>query len=307
MTNALNSVWGRLMADKVLIVGASGFLGNKLLTLFHTEFEVFGTYYSHNKEQINEKSHLKENISLDITDPEQVKDVIEKINPKIVILAAALADMDRCETDHDLAVRINIMGVENVVRNCQNRLLVYYSSDAIFDGIRGNYSEDDLPNPVNFYGETKLRSEQIVKTLPGYLILRTSFIYSDQPESPKFIPWLIRNLAQVKPVKVAQDLTTCPTFIDDLAYATLALLQKKCHGVYHVAGASALSCYDMALYIAQKWGFDTALIHPVKRTELPWKAARAEQATLNLDKLKAAGIIMSTFEKGMEKLWESHH
>lgn len=287
------------MKEKLLIIGASGFLGRKLLPLLSSAYEIVGT--------ANNRFHAEENqgqILLDITNPEQVREVIEQVNPSLVILAAALADMDTCETDKDLAVKLNVTGVGNVARCCQNRLLVYYSSDAIFDGIRGNYGEEDLPNPVNFYGETKLRSEQIVKTLPGYLILRTSFIYSDQPESPKFIPWLIRNLAQGKPVQVVQDLTTCPTFIDDLAQATRALLQKKCHGVYHVAGASMLSCYDMALYIAQKWGFDTTLIRPVKRSELPWKAARAEQATLNIDKLKAAGISMSTFEQGMQQLWE---
>lgn len=283
--------------EKLLLIGASGFLGRKLMPLLAPYFEVIGTHHSQTSVP---------GISVDITNLPQVAKVMEEINPSIVILAAALADMDKCETDRELAIRLNVRGVENVAACCRNRLLIYYSSDAIFDGLHGNYREDDSPNPVNFYGETKLRGEQAVKKLPHHLILRTCFIYSDQPESPKFISWVIRNLSEGKAVKVASDLITTPTFIDDLAHATLVLLQKKCRGIYHVAGATALSCYEMALYIAQKWGFDTALIHPVQRRELPWKAARAERATLNISKLQREGIMMSTFEQGMEKLWESH-
>ncbi len=284
--------------EKILLIGASGFLGRKLLPLLSSQYEVVGTAHTRIHTEENQAS-----IPLDITNPENVRHFMEEINPSIVILAAALADMDKCETDKELAVKLNVTGVENVANCCRNRVLVYYSSDAVFDGVKGNYHENDAPNPVNFYGETKLRGEQAVKNLPNYLILRTSFIYSDQPHSPKFIPWLIRNLAEGKSVNVASDLTTCPTFIDDLAQATLMLLRKNCRGVYHVTGASALSCYDMALYIAQKWGFNKTLIRPVKRIELLWKAPRAEFATLNISKLKREGIMMSSFEQGMEKIW----
>lgn len=285
--------------EKLLLIGASGFLGRKLLPSLSSQYEVVGTAYSRIHSEENQAS-----MTLDITNPKQVRDVIEQVNPSIIILAAALADMDRCETERGLAVKINVTGVENVVHCCQNRVLVYYSSDAVFDGVRGDYREDDATNPINFYGETKLRGEQAVRSLPNHLILRICLMYSDQPDSPKFIPWLIRNLAQGKKVNVAHDFTINPTFIDEVASTTLSLLQKKCRGVYHVAGASAWSCYDIALYLARKWGFDTSLIHPVSRRELPWKAARAEKGTLNIDKLTAEGIAMSTFEEGMQKLWE---
>ena len=287
------------MKDKVLIIGASGFLGRKLMPLFSSfssKYEVIGTSNS---------SIQEGTLTVDITNPQQVQTAIEKVNPNIIILTAALANMDRCETERDLAARINVTGVENVVRYCQNRLLVFYSTDAVFDGLKGNYRENDPVNPMNFYAQTKLQGENLVKTLPDYLLLRTCMQYTDQKESPKFIPWLIRNLSQGKTVNVATDHIITITFIDDLAKATLQLIQKKCRGIYHVAGGSALSCYDMAIYIAQKWGFDKSLIHPVTRAQLPWKAARAEKATLNISKLRKEGISMLTFEQGMEKLWES--
>lgn len=281
------------MKEKVLIIGASGFLGQKLLFLLSTQFEVIGT----SRTQVS-----KQTVPLDITDSQNVKEVLERINPIIVIVTAVFANMDRCETEKEAAIKTNVIGIKNIIEHCQNRLLIYYSTEAIFNGMDGNYQEDDPPDPVNFYGETKLRGELIVKTLPHYLILRTTLLYSDQLDSPKFIPWLIRNLSQQKPVHVATDLITNPTLIDDLAEATLSLIHKKCSGIYHVAGASALSCYNMALYIAQKWKFDPSLINPVKRKDLPWKAKRAENATLCIDKLKKEGIHMSTFEEGMEKI-----
>lgn len=281
---------------KILIIGANGFLGQKLLQILSPRFDVVGTWHSR---------ETSGTVFLDVTNAQQVQEVIEKNNPTIVIFAAVFADMDRCETEKAAAIETNVTGIKNVARYCQERLLIYYSTDAIFNGMKGNYCEDDSPDPVNFYGETKLRGEYIVKTLPQHLILRTSFLYSDQLQSPKFIPWLIRTLSQQKTVNVATDLTTNPTLIDDLADATISLIRKKRCGTYHVAGASALSCYDMALYIAQKWGFDQSLIHPVKRKDLLWKANRAENATLCIDKLHTEGIHMSTFEEGIEKIRKS--
>lgn len=282
--------------EKILIIGASGFLGRELIPILSTDFHVIGTSYS----QVSDQT-----ISLDITNPKQVEAIIEKIDPSIIVITAALTDMDHCETDRDLAMKINVTGVESIMRWCSPRVVVYYSSDAIFDGVKGNYHEEDQPSPLNFYGETKLKAENLVKKNPRHLILRTSMLYTDQSESPKFINYLIRNLSQGKAVNVAMDYTTCPTFISDVAKATLTLLQKKCRGVYHVAGASALSCHKMALDIISKWGFDPLLVHPVKRAELLLKAPRAENTTLNISKLKGEGINMSTFEQGIERVWEA--
>lgn len=294
------------MTQKVLIIGASGFLGSKLLPEFSAdaEFEAMGTSYSQSKTYTLNKPQMGQTISLDITNSEKVKEVIEKINPEMVIIAAALADMDRCEIERELAVKINIQGVENIVRCCQNRKVVYYSTDAIFDGIKGNYKEDDLPHPINFYAETKWRAENIVKTLPNHLILRICMMYGDHREGPKFTNWLIRNLSEKKTVNVATDFTTRPTFVEDIAKATLALLKKKRTGIYHVTSPSILSSYAMAQIVAKIWKLDTALIHPVRRADLPWKAARAEYATLNIDKFNQEKIRLLTFEEGMHKIYK---
>lgn len=295
-----------IVKDTVLIIGASGFLGSELFLLFSSsaEFEVVGTSYSQSKSYTLNESQMAQTISLDITDAKQVKEVIEKINPGIVIIAAALANMDICETERELAVKINVQGVENVVRCCQNRKVVYYSTDAIFDGVRGDYREDAQPHPVNFYGETKLQAEKIIKTLPDHLILRICMMYGDHRDGPKFINWLIRNLSEKKVVNVATDFTTRPTFVGDIAKATRELLKKKRTGVYHVTSPSILSCYAMAQTIAKIWKFEPLLIHPVRRKDLPWKARRAENATLNIDKFMKEDITLLAFEEGMHKIYK---
>ena len=295
-----------LMADRVLISGASGLVGSYLFSWREEKPEggkVFGTSYTKGKTYTLDSRGMKKTISLDITNAAQVKEVIQNIDPHIVILAAALADMDRCEAEPELAVKINVQGVENVAACCQERLLVYYSTDAIFDGARGDYHEEDAPHPINFYGETKLRAENIVKTVPQHLILRICMLYSDHHAGPKFVNWLIRNLAQGKAVGVATNLTTRPTFVGDIAKATFALLAKKRRGVYHVASSSVLSCYDMAQIIARIWRFNAAFIRPVLRKDLPWKAQRPLYGTLNIDKFRRENIPLLTFEEGMQRLY----
>ncbi len=293
------------MTDPVLIIGASGFLGRTLLRSYPPGGEVWGTWHSRSKRPLPRLHSSPRDIFLDITNPEQVEEVIGRINPGIILLSAALADIDRCETDRHLALNTNVRGAENVVRCCRNRLLVYYSTNAVFDGFREDCREEDQPRPINFYGETKWKAEAIIQNLPQHLILRTAMLYTDDWDGPKFINWLIRNLSQGTAVKAATDFIMNPTFIHDLATATFALLQKKCRGLYHVAGGSTLSCYEMALQIVPKWGFDPSLVQPVTRAELPWRAPRPEKASLNIEKLKNEGINMLTFEQGLEKVWEA--
>lgn len=322
------------MTPKILIIGASGMLGSELLGRLSSSFQVVGTHYSHQQIHHQNYPHFSRSQSdllpqhpqndtplqnttlvqnttllqnttvfLDLTQFSQVKETLEKINPEVVLLPAALTDMDRCEVERELAVKINVESVENLVRCCKKRKLVYFSTGAVFNSKEGNYREDDQKNPVNFYAETKLRAEHIVQTLPDHLILRLSMMYSDI-DSPKFINRLINNLSEGRKVFAAADLTTKPLLVGDAAQATALLLNKGRKGIYHVAGSTALSCYAMALLIAKKFSFDTSLIHPIQRAELLWKAARAEVETLNTQKLESEGLRPLSFEEGLQKIWE---
>ncbi len=130
-------------------------------------------------------------------------------------------------------------------------------------------------------------------------------LYGDQLDSPKFINWLIKNLSENKEVRVATDLYGTPTLTDDLANATLELIRKNKKGIYHVAGSSALSCYDMALQVAEVFNLDKKLILPVKNENLKRKAPRPKYGTLNISKLESEGIKMSTLPEGLLRIKES--
>lgn len=281
---------------KVLIIGASGFLGNKLREVFSKEFQVYGTYYS---------NPIKDLIQLDIRDEVKVNGLIEEINPDIILLTAAITNVDLCEKDRDLAEAVNHKGVETIVKYSKNRKLIYYSTDSVFDGEKGDYKEEDIPSPLNHYSKTKLLGEETVKTIKNHLILRTCMLYSDQAESPKFINWLIRSLREDKKVNVAVDLAATPTLIDDLAQATLALVKSDKEGIYHASGATALSCYEMAMKIVDVFKYDKSLIFQCKNEDLKREARRPKNSSLNISKLEKEGILMSGFEQGMRKIKES--
>jgi dTDP-4-dehydrorhamnose reductase len=281
---------------KILLIGANGFLGNKLFEILSKEFEVVGTYHCRPKGKL---------MQLDIVNESQVKEFIETINPEIVIVTTAQTNVDLCETDKKSAEELHVKGMENVAKYCTNRKLVYYSTDSVFDGEKGNYVETDLPNPLNFYSKTKLMGEKIVEKVPDHLILRTCMLYSDQVESPKYINWVIKNLWEKKRVNAITDLFATPTLIDDLAMATLELIKRDQKGTYHTAGASALNCHEMALKIAEIFGFDKSLINPIREIDLKRAAKRPKNGVLNISKLEKEGIIMSTFEQGVRKVKES--
>lgn len=281
------------MQERVLIIGANGLLGTALMRNLSEEFSVTGTYHACPAAGL---------IPLDIVDAKEVERVITEIDPAIVLLPAAATDVDRCERDHAFAEAVNVRGAANVVACCARRKLVYYSTDSVFSGERGDYRETDQLGPVNYYSETKVRAEEIVRHVPQHLILRTAMLYGSRRDSPRFINWLIRNLAAGRAVPVATDLSANPTLIDDLTHATRELLRKNRIGTYHVAGATPLDCYTMAHTVATVFGFDPTLIVPKTAAELGRAAKRPKNPTLNIGKLEAEGIRMSTFAAGLQRV-----
>ncbi|HLC66572.1 MAG TPA: NAD(P)-dependent oxidoreductase, partial [Candidatus Nanoarchaeia archaeon] len=277
---------------KVLVIGATGFLGSKLMECFGKAFSVIGTHYG---------PPGPNTIALDITDAAQVQQVFAQTDPDIVILTSALTDVDLCERDQSLAWSTNVQGVANIAAHCEHRMLIFYSTDAVFDGNRGNYAEHDRPNPINYYGRTKMEAEGIVQKIPHHLILRSYLIYGEQ-DSPRFVNRVIRELREGHTVQAVTDADGTPTFIDDIADATLQLVQREKTGLYHVAGSTVLSFYDMAMTIAEVFGFSKKLILPIKNAELQRSAKRPVHASLNIEKVSREGIRMSTFREGIEKI-----
>jgi dTDP-4-dehydrorhamnose reductase len=231
------------MRRKVLVTGATGFIGKNIVKNFSTEFETIGTFYSKKK---------KNHIFLDITDPEGVSMVFGEVKPEVVIHSAALPNVNYCETNKLLAKKINFTGSKNILNSCKSHgaKLIFISTDYIFDGEEGPYTEEAETNPLNYYGKLKLETElEIRGILKDYLIIRTTNVYGYDPESKNFVMFVIENLKEGKNVIVPNDQFGNPTYVEDLSKAILELVLKGKVGVYNVAGPDNINRVEFAKII----------------------------------------------------------
>lgn len=223
---------------------------------------------------------------LDLADPATVTGAIQACRPDWVVHAAAMTDVDGCERDSALAHRINAVGTQAVARaaaGCGARLVVV-STDYVFDGKKGEYAEDDAPNPLSAYGRSKLEGERLaLAAVPNAIVARTSVLFG--PHKRNFILWLLGELRAGRPVRIVSDQRVTPTLSHDLAEQILALMTAGATGVYHTAGATPLSRLDAARQVAARFGLPTNLITPIRSDELSWVAPRPRDATLNTAKV----------------------
>lgn len=266
---------------RLLVTGASGLLGWRVVNVaLKRGHEVFTIY---NKHPIKAGIAVK----LDITDSEGVKDVIRKLKPDVIIHTAAYTDVDGCESNKDLAWRVNAEATKHIAEASTNvnAHLIYVSTDYVFDGERGLYREDDKPNPINYYGYTKLMGEEFVKQYAkSWCIARTSVIYGWGGSKLNFATWLIENLKQGKQVKVLTDQYVSPTLNTNLAQMLVEIAERRINGVLHTAGASRVSRYEFARKLAQTFNLNPDLITPAKMNELQWRARRPKDSSLDVSK-----------------------
>ena len=165
---------------RIALVGASGFFGKPLFSALSDSFDVIGT---------GQTRPEKEMVLLDICDAKAVRDFFSREKPELVVNLAAITDVDACEKNPEQAQAVHVSGTQNLADACQksNCRFFYFSTDFVFDGTKGNYSESDPVNPINVYGKTKWEGEKIAQTVPEHLIIRTSTPYSQNLESKKFI------------------------------------------------------------------------------------------------------------------------
>lgn len=224
-------------------------------------------------------------LQLDIRDFNLLKTVFEKYRPEIVVHMAALGDVDLCEKDKGLAWSINVLGTVNVVRLASrySDFLVYLSTDYVFEGEKGGYKEDDPPNPVNYYGITKLMGEvaSISASIPA-AIVRASSIYGLGPGRVNFARFLIEKLSRGEQVKALIDQYTSPTQASLLGQAIVEIIEKRLEGIFHVVG-ERMSRYEFALKVAEKLNFDKSLIKPARMEDMKWFARRPRDSSLDYD------------------------
>lgn len=263
---------------RVLVTGANGLLGQKLALLFgeQSKYELLLT--SHHPSFFLNHQPLLDYTQLDITSKSDVKSLVTSFRADVIINAAAMTNVDACEAQRELAWKINVHGVENLVDVARNlgAKLIHISTDYVFDGLQGPYAEDDRPNPINYYGKTKLASENAIRTGDApYAIVRTIVLYGcGKNVKQNFALWVIENLKNRKPIRVATDQISNPTYVDDLAFCILRIVEEESEGIYHLSGSERLSRFEFAQRVSKVFGSDAGLIEPVKTEDLRQPARR---------------------------------
>ncbi len=286
-----------VLKQEVAVIGASGFMGTSIFDTLKKDYSVVGTNFVHSSRGL---------VPLDIRLEKDVNKFMAKYSPETVIHLAALTDVDLCERDKALAFEINVTGTSHIAKACKalSSRLVYLSTDFVFDGKKGNYSEQDNTIPINIYGKTKLAGEELVKNVENHVIIRTSTPYSVNHKSKKFLSQLIEKLSTGKKIKAFSDFTRSPTLIENLAENIKAMLPKKYAGTMHLAGSSQLTMYDAALIAAEIFGFDPSLIEKAKSSSVPLDAPRPQDSSLDISVAKKFGLNIITYEDGLRAVKE---
>ena len=258
------------MPKKVVVTGSKGMLGQDLCPILEDEgYEVIETDI-HN---------------LDITNEQNVKDVLTNECPDIVVHCAAYTNVDKAEEDFETAKKINVVGTENLAKFCgkNNITLVYISTDYVFDGTKETpYLPNDKTNPINNYGLTKLQGEEAVKKYcKNYYIARTSWLYGIHGKN--FVETMI-SLADKPELKVVDDQVGCPTWTVELANGIVKLLKDFPFGTYHVCGSGETSWYGFAKEIFKGVNIKVNL-KPCTTEEFPRPAKRPKHSTMDNNKI----------------------
>ncbi|MGB5362957.1 MAG: SDR family oxidoreductase [Aureibaculum sp.] len=276
------------MKKKVLITGSNGLLGQKLVNLFTNskDYEVIAV--SLGKDRNNTaKNYTYYNI--DITNVVGITEIIDQLQPDYIINCAAMTNVDDCERHKDKCDLINVKAVETLVSCAKknNIHLVHISTDFVFDGKKGPYLEDDEPNPINYYGLSKLRSEELIVSAGiKYSILRTILVYGivDNMNKSNIVLFVINSLENKKQITMVDDQFRMPTLADDLAEACQLAIQHQAYGIFHISSNELLSIYEMSLQIADTFKLDASYISRIPTSQLDQPARRPSKTGFILDK-----------------------
>jgi len=285
---------------KILITGANGLLGQAITKLFkrETDLDLLITSVEPDLFFSADCEYRK----LDITSRDGLKKLTAEYLPDVIINCAAYTDVDKCETERELCWKLNVDAVKNLIiaSRQNNTKIIHYSTDYIFDGKKGPYLEESKPNPVSFYGRSKLASENALLTSGvDYTILRTVVLFGTGIKvKSNFALWLLNKLKNNEPVNIVDDQISNNTMADDLAYGTLKVIEKERTGIYNIAGKDIITRLEFAMIFCDVFKFNKNLIARIKTKDLNQPAPRPMNS--GLITLKAEAELgfqpMDTFE-----------
>lgn len=290
---------------RYLVLGASGLLGFNLSLFLSEKEDVFGTYYHKNLQNLPFHSQR-----VDLTRPGEARRVIEIVKPQVIINCAALADIDACEKNEALACRLNaqLPGELAEATSKTDMRLIHISTDAVFDGKRGMYTEDDESMPINVYAQTKLAGERAVaRGNAAAIIARVNFFGWSLEGRRSLAEWIYNNLSQGKSINGFTDVMFCPLHVRHLCELLVKMTDAPLNGLFHVVSRQCLSKYDFACRLANCFGFDTELIQPSSWMSAGLTAVRAPNLSLRTDKLSGAlGFSPQGIDEGLQLFYQQY-
>jgi dTDP-4-dehydrorhamnose reductase len=290
---------------RVLITGASGLLGLTLCMETYQEHQVTGIVHTHSV-----RSKHFEVIQADLADFDALVRILDQVQPEVIVHTAAMANIDQCEMQPEAALRINALLPGKLAQISQRAgiHLVHISTDAVFDGKKGNYQEYDPPAPLGVYARSKLAGEQAVLENDGRAIVaRVNFYGWSLSGERSLAEWFIRNLSAGNPVKGFTDVFFCPLLVNDLAKLLVEMISFKLHGIFHVVSSECTSKYAFGLRIARRFGLDENLIHPTSVSDGGLLAARSPNLSLCSEKLcTVLGKPTPDQDEGIDRFYQQY-
>lgn len=287
---------------RILITGASGLLGLNLALDAAAAHEAFAV------DRGTLASAPFQLIKADLLDPAAVRRVLDRSKPEAVIHCAALANLDACEADPDLARQMNAELPARLADACARRniRLVHISTDAVFDGQKdGIYTEHDMPNPIGVYSQTKLEGERgVLQMNPLAIVARVNFYGWSLSGKRSLAEFFVNNLSAGKTVNGFTDVIFCPMLVNHLGGVLLEMIAKGLHGLYHVVGPQAMSKYQFGVEIARKFGLRESQISPQSVDKSSLTARRSHNLWLSTHKLSTdLGHSLPAFSTGLDEFY----
>ena len=268
---------------KVLVTGVNGQLGYDVV------------------KELEKRGHQAVGVDreqMDLTSKEQIKECIENVNPEAIIHCAAYTAVDKAEDEEELCRRVNAIATKDIAE-CAKKLdipMIYISTDYVFDGTKdGEYTEEDIPNPINVYGKTKYEGEVYVQELlEKYYIVRISWVFGENGNN--FIDTMLRLAKDRDEINVINDQVGSPTYTKDLAPLLVDMIETDKYGVYHATNEGYCTWYEFAKEIFRIAEIDIK-VNPITTKEYPTKAVRPMNSKMSKEK-----IITNNFNK--LRLWK---
>jgi len=276
---------------KVLLTGANGLLGRHLVKkLAEKGYEVIATAKGESK--INSISNGKVKFfSLDITDGAAVNKLMDEVRPDVLLHTAAMTQVDECELNKIDCWNTNVTATRFLIDSAKETKsrIIFISTDFVFDGLHGPYKEEDEPNPVNYYGSTKLAAEKaVIQSGLDWAIVRTVLVVGNTEDGQRqnILTWVKEKLEKGETIKVVDDQVRTPTYVEDLADGIILILEKKSKGIFHIAGKDTLTPYQIARQTAEFLKLNSKLIEKSDASNFTQAALRPPTTGFKIDKAK---------------------